>query len=66
MPVLSQKVVGMNSGCAILSTHPTFNIKEQTNHQDACVKMPEMDKNNSMTILEKHAKGRKPDIRGIP
>lgn len=51
---------------ALLSTSPTFNIEEQTNPQVACVKKPEMDKNNSMTNTGKTYKGQKPDIRGIP
>lgn len=38
-----------NKLMALLSTSPTFNIEEQTNPQVACVKKPEMDKNNTMT-----------------
>lgn len=42
---------------AVLSISPTFNIEEQTNPQVACVKKPEMDKNNSMTNAGKTYKG---------
>lgn len=39
------------------STSLTFNIEEQINPQVACVKKPEMDKNNSMTNAGKTYKG---------
>lgn len=39
------------------SVSPTFNIEEQTNPQVACVKKPEMDKNNLMTNAGKTYKG---------
>lgn len=40
-----------------LSTSPTFHVEEQTNPQVACLKKPEVDKNNPMTNAGKTYKG---------